>query len=138
MAFAVNGFMVYLSIESSPDLVTPDYYQKGIEYDHISQMFKAGENKFLQLKVQNIGSIINLNLFSDRGISLAGYSEKSYLEFYRPSAKSMDLKAPLIASLHSTDTLVAKVSQLEKGKWKITAHLISENETLLKEFDFFL
>ncbi len=129
----INGYMVYLSIRDSSDLVRSDYYEHGLKHDELLAHEVLGNKWNTSLMRSTENWAIHLTPQAD---SLPSIKE-AVLSFYRPSDKSLDFKVKLVSSAQKG---VFKINRkpIITGPWEAHLQMKTNLGTLEKKFHFVL
>lgn len=123
---------VIFMMNQDVDLVSDNYYQKGIEYQTQIDNVKRTNNLADPLKIEFNGTSILL-LYPR---SLLDKNIKGDIFFYRPSDSSKDFRVPLSLSELSQ---VIPVKGLESGFWRVQVNWnINNEENFYNETSFIL
>ncbi len=127
------GALVVLSGEQF-DLVTKDYYEKGLAYQQRIDAIRRTQEipdalRIIPDKKQNVLVFRFAPQFQGKPLSGKIY-------FYRPSNARQDKQVDLPASL--TDDFVVPTEQLPKGKWRIKAEWQVDGQTYYYETVLYL
>lgn len=112
------------------DLVTSDYYNKGIQ--HQSQIERVNRtNEMVEKVLINPGNGFVIFIFPK---SLAQKSLKGTIQFYRPSDSKKDFSIPL--SVDTNGQQVISTQSIAKGYWKVKVDWTQDAIEYYKESSF--
>jgi hypothetical protein len=116
---------IYL-MNQKVDLVTEDYYKKGLDYQKQIDTEQRTEQYFEQIDVKYNGQYVIVN-FPE---AFNGKLVEGEILFYRPSDSNLDVKLPL--KLENQQQVIP-VSSLKKGFWRIKISWNYNNNKYYKE-----
>ncbi len=110
---AGTAVMIAIAVNSNYDLVSNNYYEKGIKYQ--DKIDKIDRTNALPEKVgiEFLGNAVSVSMPR----MFAADKIKGELVFYRPSNAGKDFKVPL--QLDSENKMMISTDKLEKGFWKV-------------------
>lgn len=125
---AFIGFVVTMSVmmmREKVDLVSENYYQKGLAHDSRQQALQRGEVWKKNVRIQGQPGQLHL-LFPD---SLVRHFTQGLVKLYRPSDAGMDFSRPMeVPECHISD------DGLSAGKWTVIMEWTNaQGDTLLME-----
>lgn len=112
------------------DLVTSDYYDKGIQ--HQDQIDRVNRTNVMDEKV-----LINLESGFIRFVFPKEFAQKSLngtVQFYRPSDSKKDFAVTI--SMDTSAQQLISTQSLEKGYWKVKLNWIQDSVEYYKESSF--
>jgi hypothetical protein len=120
--------LVSKMIGAKVDLVSPDYYEKGIAYQEQIDNDKLSNSDVFVLKQIGIDLLLQpkdtLNVLVNKPVQL---------DFFRPSDKDLDFS--LQAKVDSFGKLQLSQNQLTKGLWRIKVSWMENGKTFFTEKD---
>jgi hypothetical protein len=116
---------VYL-MNQKVDLVTEDYYKKGLDYQKQIDTEERTNQYSDQISIQSDGQFV----FIDFPESLQSNQITGEILFYRPSDSELDIKIPISLS---NQKQVIPVSSLKKGFWRIKLNWSYKDKNYYKE-----
>lgn len=116
---------IYL-MNQKVDLVTEDYYKKGLEYQNQIDTEKRTNQYFDQILIKFDGQFVSI----DFPESLQSNQITGEILFYRPSDSELDIKIPI--SLINQKQVIP-VSSLKKGFWRIKLNWSYKDKNYYKE-----
>lgn len=123
------GTVVFL-MNQDVDLVTNDYYNKGIQ--HQSQIEKVNRTNEMVEKVSiNLGNGFVVFNFPK---SLTQKSIEGTIQFYRPSDSKKDFSIPL--SVDTSGQQIISTQSIAKGYWKVKVDWKHDTIEYYKESSF--
>lgn len=123
---------VVFMMNQNVDLVSDNYYQKGIEYQHQIDNAKRSNELAEPVKIEFDGNSILLSF----PILLKNQNIKGDIFFYRPSDSSKDFKVPI--SLTELSQLIP-VKGLINGLWRVQVNWnLNDKEKFYNEASFIL
>ena len=123
------GTVVFL-MNQDVDLVTNDYYNKGIQ--HQSQIEKVNRTNEMVEKVSiNLGNGFVVFNFPK---SLTKKSIEGTIQFYRPSDSKKDFSIPL--SVDTSGQQIISTQSIVKGYWKVKVDWKQDSIEYYKESSF--
>ena len=123
------GTVVFL-MNQDVDLVTSDYYNKGIQ--HQEQIDRVNRTNLMDEPVQ-----INSEKDIVRFIFPKSFVQKSLngtIQFYRPSNSKRDFSLPI--SIDTTAQQIVSTQNLEKGYWTVKLNWTQDSIEYYKESSF--
>lgn len=123
------GTVVFL-MNQDVDLVTSDYYNKGIQ--HQEQIDRVNRTNLMDEPVQ-----INSEKDIVRFIFPKSFVQKSLngtIQFYRPSNSKKDFSLPI--SIDTTAQQIVSTQNLEKGYWTVKLNWSQDSVEYYKETSF--
>jgi hypothetical protein len=123
------GTVVFL-MNQDVDLVTSDYYNKGIQ--HQSQIERVNRTNEMVEKV----SINQGNGFVSIQFSKNAFTKKfeGTIQFYRPSDSKKDFSIPL--SIDTSGQQIISTQSIAKGLWKVKVDWTQDSIEYYKESSF--
>lgn len=120
--------LVSKMIGAKVDLVSPDYYEKGIAYQEQIDNHKLSNSDVLVLRQIGTDLLLQptdtLNLLVNKPVQL---------DFFRPSDKNLDFS--LQATVDSFGRLQIAQNKLTKGLWRIKVSWMENGKTFFTEKD---
>ena len=120
--------LVSKMIGAKVDLVSPDYYEKGIAYQEQIDNDKLSNSDVFVLK--QIGTELLLQPKDTLNVLV---NKPVQLDFFRPSDKDLDFS--LQATVDSFGKLQLSQNQLTKGLWRIKVSWMENGKTFFTEKD---
>jgi nitrogen fixation protein FixH len=106
------GVMIWIALSSPTDLVSDDYYQRGLAYEgRIQSTRRADAGEPVEIKGKAGGVTIAIP-----GSARTGEAQGT-VTLYRPSDRTMDFTQAL--SLDSAGVMRIESSRLQPGLWKV-------------------
>lgn len=123
---------VIFMMNQDVDLVSDDYYEKGIKYQQQIDMENRSQRLKENVKMEWTGNMFEISFPED----YVNHTITGEILFYRPSDSKKDFKLPL--SLMERIQFVP-VQGLEKGLWRVQLNWILDNkENYYSETSFIL
>ena len=116
---------VYL-MNQKVDLVTEDYYKKGLEYQKQIDSEERTNQYSDQISIQSDGQFVLI----DFPESIQSNQVSGEILFYRPSDSELDIKIPISLS---NQKQIIPVSSLKKGFWRIKLNWSYKDKNYYKE-----
>ncbi len=116
---------VYL-MNQKVDLVTEDYYKKGLEYQKQIDSEERTNQYSDQISIQSDGQFVLI----DFPESIQSNQVSGEILFYRPSDSELDIKIPINLS---NQKQIIPVSSLKKGFWRIKLNWSYKDKNYYKE-----
>lgn len=116
---------IYL-MNQKVDLVTEDYYKKGLEYQKQIDSEERTNQYSDQISIQSDGQFVLI----DFPESIQSNQVSGEILFYRPSDSELDVKIPISLS---NQKQVIPVSSLKKGFWRIKLNWSYKDKNYYKE-----
>lgn len=116
---------IYL-MNQQVDLVTEDYYKKGLDYQKQIDTEQRTKQYFEQIDVKYDGQFVIVNFPEN----FNGKLVEGEILFYRPSDSNLDIKLPI--KLENQQQVIP-VSALKKGFWRIKISWNYNNNNYYKE-----
>lgn len=129
---AITVATVIFMMNQDVDLVSDDYYEKGIKYQQQIDMENRSQRLKENVKMEWTGNMFEISFPED----YVNHTITGEIFFYRPSDSKKDFKLPL--SLMERIQFVP-VQGLEKGLWRVQLNWILDNkENYYSETSFIL
>lgn len=129
---AITVATVIFMMNQDVDLVSDDYYEKGIKYQQQIDMENRSQRLKKNVKMEWTGNMFEISFPED----YVNHTITGEIFFYRPSDSKKDFKLPL--SLMERIQFVP-VQGLEKGLWRVQLNWILDNkENYYSETSFIL
>ncbi len=130
--FASMGLRIYMSYKQDPELITDDYYPKGLKYqntiDKIKNWEKIGDK--IQINQNQEGLVIQFpSYFKNK-------KPEGEIWLYRPSNGKLDKFYPLSLDSQLIQTIPAR--DLVKGKYYLKFDFNCDDKSYYYEEEFFI
>jgi nitrogen fixation protein FixH len=128
LAFALfiagTAALIVIASAHQSDLVTPDYYEREIQYQ--TRLDQLNRTAYLDDQVKVVFDAATRRICVSLPASLAGSVTSGRVQLYRPSAAGLDRELKLELDANGSQSLDA--AALEPGLWKVRIHWTSRQQ----------